>query len=109
MILASGYQAVAHLREKGANRVRNPWVRRLKGSNLTAPEPPLYPVLLRIQSRVHLHPLEAFRIADLFAEGATPAEVNKQTRTNLLTLMRYARPTNDQVLSSFDKYSSGYV
>lgn len=58
---------------------------------------------------VHLHLLKASRITDLFAAGATPAEVSKLTRTSLQTLMRYNRPQNDRVLSSFDEYSRGYI
>jgi hypothetical protein len=62
-----------------------------------------------IRRKVHLHLNKASRITDLFAAGATPAEVSKLTRTSLQTLMRYTRPKNEQVLSSFDNYSDGYI
>ena len=68
-----------------------------------------YAAFAGIGRKVHLHLLKASRITDLFAAGATPAEVSKLTRTTLQTLMRYTRPRNEQVLSSFDRYSSGYI
>ncbi len=69
----------------------------------------LYAEQAGIHRKMHLHLLKASRITDLFAARATPAEVSKLTRTSLQTLMRYSRPTNDQVLSSFDRYSRRFI